>query len=801
MCLHTNLNAKDHQLTQPELASRYSAQVRRTEFGIPHIQAADWGSLGYGFGYAYAQDSFCVAMREIVFATGRSAELMGVAEGDIETDFLFRFLNGDKDRFRREFVEVLPQFVQDLIGGFTRGMNRYLDETGVENLPEGDLGCCNAAWVYAFDEVDLSMFLRRETLRGGSDNGIFRRALLAVEGPRQPLENLTGPRNWPLIQRQLQQGWRPFRRLNRGSNGLALGSRSTQNGRGMLLGNPHQPWFGAGAWYQAHLTIPGIYDVAGAALQGLPFIAIGFNRDVAWTHSVSFANHLTLYELKLNPENPLQYDYDGEWREIITETVDIQVQLADGSLETRSKTFYRSHYGPIINLVELNPLLDGWPLITGSVLALRDANLPTGLHGVEQWIAKGQAQDLSQYVEAVKRIRNPVFHEMAADRNGDAFYGERSAIPFVTQAQLDLCINGLLGPQLAQATTNAVIALDGSQSACEWGTDPEAPVGSHLYAASALPHLLTDDYVSNSNNSYWLSNANQPLEGFPTIMGPVGHEGMQQFLRTRLGHVMVAERQLASDGLSNTPLFDQETLKGMMYANRVYAAEIVLDDILSICASEEAIDVQEACSVLAAWDRKVNLDSRGAQVFTEFWNAIRTEFENRFQNIVESDALWAVDFDPAAPLSTPAGIDTSIASIRDSVIAALTQATEALANANVPLDAPWGEVQGLERNGERISIHGGAGTMGVYGAISVELQDGGYINPTGGNSYIQVVSWDESECPIADVILVPSQSTDPASPHFADQTKLYADKAWVRFPFCEADISAKQIGDTLVLEE
>ena len=91
--------------------------------------------------------------------------------------------------------------------------------------------------------------------------------------------------------------------------------------------------------------------------------------------------------------------------------------------------------------------------------------------------------------------------------------------------------------------------------------------------------------------------------------------------------------------------------------------------------------------------------------------------------------------------------------------------------------------------------------MGVYGAISAGLSQGGYVNPRSGNSYIQVVTWDESECPIADVILVPSQSTDPDSPYFADQTKLYSDKRWVRFPFCEQDIEANQVGDTLVLQE
>lgn len=119
----------------------------------------------------------------------------------------------------------------------------------------------------------------------------------------------------------------------------------------MLLGNPHrQPWQGSGRWYEAHLTIPGEYDAAGASLQGLPFIGIGFTKDVAWTHTVDYASRFTLYELKLNPNNPLQYEYDGEWRDITSQTVSALVKTESGDMETREKTFYTSHYGMIIDL-------------------------------------------------------------------------------------------------------------------------------------------------------------------------------------------------------------------------------------------------------------------------------------------------------------------------------------------------------------------------------------------------------------------------------------------------------------------
>ncbi|MEO0435501.1 MAG: penicillin acylase family protein [Pseudomonadota bacterium] len=790
-------------LPPPEPTPVLSAEIRRTEFGIPHIQADDWEDLGFGFGYAYAQDNFCVAMREIVFALGRSTELLGEEMGSVGSDFLFQFLNGDKESFEQEFVAQLPQFAQDLANGYTQGMNRYLRDTGVENLPEGDLGCRNAEWVFEFDVVDYFLYLRREALRGSSDQGIFRNALLSVTGP-DSVASSPQPSSAQLdaATDAIRESSQQLRNFDQGSNALAVGAEASQTGAGILLGNPHQPWFGAGAWYQAHLTIPGVYDVAGAALQGFPFIGIGFNKDLAWTHTVSFANRFTLYELPLNPDNPLQYDFDGEWVDIETEEVTILVKLSDGSLEERSFTFYISQYGPIVDLSGVSPLLGGWPMFNGSVLAFRDANLTTGVRGINQWITKGQASNLAEYAEALGQIGNPVFHEIAADRNGDAFYGEISAIPFVTQEQLDSCIRGVVGPLLAAATTNVIISLDGSDPSCAWGDDPNAPAGSNLYASEQLPQFFTRDYVSNSNNSYWLSDANNPLEGFPSVMGPLGGEGQQQFLRTRIGHLMVEERRSASDGLDDSPLFTLDSVKAYMYENRVYGAEVTLDDVLTVCNDESTpASLTPACTVLGDWDRRVDLTSVGGQLFTEFWNDISDELGAAFQGVVASDEFWLVDFDANDPLNTPRGIDLSLDANRERVINALTAAQQRLEENAVPIDAPWGDIQYLERNNERVPIHGGSGGMGVYGAISAGLREGGYVNPRAGNSYIQAVTWDESECPIADVVLVPSQSTDPESPHFADQTKLYSDKQWVRFPFCDQDIVDAQLGDTLLLQE
>ncbi len=800
LLLSVLLVACDDNNNNQNNAPEFQAEIRRTEFGIPHITANDWRGLGYGHGYAYAQDNYCVLMRLIAESSGRSAELMGETNGRLESDFLQRFINGEKEEFKEQVVDQLPQFAIDIAEGYTAGMNRYLRETGVENLPEGDWGCRNEPWVFEYDSIDYWMFLRKVALRGSSDQGIFRRALLSVEGPDTGMVAANAAERLAASE-GIVRASKQIRNMEIGSNGLAVGRDTTQDGSGLLLGNPHQPWFGDGAWYQSKLTIPGEYEVAGASLHGTPIIGIGFTKDLAWTHTVSFANRFSLYELKLNPDNPLQYDYDGEWRDIEQETITVQALQDDGTLEPRSYTFYTSQYGPVINLKNEEAALDGWPMFNGSILAFRDANLDTGPRLIQQWVAKAQAEDLDGYIDALSTIGNPVFHELAADRHGDAFYGEISAIPFVTQEQIDVCVEGLVGNLLADLTTNVILSLDGSNPFCEWGDDPNAPEGSNLYAADQLPQLRTTDYVGNSNNGYWLSDPNNPLEGFPTIMGPIGHEGNQQFLRTRIGHLMVEDRKNAVDGLDANPLFSFENLKAFMYDNRVYGAEVTMADIMTVCNTEAAASVLGACSALAGWDMRVDLDSRGAQVFIEFWRAIRSELENPFQNVVESDEFWRVDFDPEDPLNTPAGIDTELEVNHTRVIAALQRATDNLNGAGVALDAAWRDVQFLERNDENVPIHGGYGPAGIYGAIGGGLRDGGYVNPGSGNSYIQVVTWDESDCPIADVILVPSQSTDPTSPHFADQTKLYANKEWVRFPFCEEDIDAAQIGETMTITE
>jgi len=51
--------------------------------------------------------------------------------------------------------------------------------------------------------------------------------------------------------------------------------------------------------------------------------------------------------------------------------VEIEVRLADGTLETRSFTFYETRYGPVVNLASVSPLLgSSWGKSASSLIEL-----------------------------------------------------------------------------------------------------------------------------------------------------------------------------------------------------------------------------------------------------------------------------------------------------------------------------------------------------------------------------------------------------------------------------------------------
>ena len=137
-------------------------------------------------------------------------------------------------------------------------------------------------------------------------------------------------------------------------------------------------------------------------------------------------------------------------------------------------------------------------------------------------------------------------------------------------------------------------------------------------------------------------------------------------------------------------------------------------------------------------------------------------------------------------MNTPFGLNTSSELLEPSFADAVTD----LQAAGIPFDAAYGDYHTEPRGDERIPIHGGEGGQGVFNAISDVFTDGvGYDDVRAGSSFVMVASFEPgAKCVKDRTILTYSLSANPASKHYADQTRMFSQKEWVDPPFCPGQV-------------
>jgi acyl-homoserine-lactone acylase len=779
-------------LSGPGSDSGLHATIRRTSHGIPHVLANDFASAGFGYGYAFAQDNLCVLAREYVKVNGEQSRYFGpdgsysqggngATANNLNSDFFFQRI---KDAGKIEDLLALPpprgprQEIKEGVRGFVAGYNKYLRETGVDNLP--DSSCRGEPWVREITEMDA--YRRFYQLGLIASQGVAIDGIGGAQPPHPPIvpQQPTQQERDDMIAELKQR--LPLGGI--GSNAYGLGRDATDNGRGMVLGNPHFPWDGSERFYQAQITIPGKGSVSGGSLFGVPVINIGHTENLAWSHTVSTAFRFTPFELKLVPGSPTTYLYDGEPRQMKEETVTVQVRNADGSLSPRTRTLYSSHHGSILTSILGLPL---FPWTPGTAWAMGDANAGNFRY-LNHFFEVNFAQSVDELHEIIVRNQGiPWVNTIAADSSGDALYADMSVVPHVTNEKAATC-----NTELGRATFAALglPTLDGSLSSCEWGSDPDA-VEPGIFGPSNLPKLFRDDYVTNSNDSYWLSNPEEPLTGFDRI---IGDENTERSLRTRLGLIMVQQRLAGADGHPGDR-FTLPLLQEIMFNNRQYAGELWRTELSDFCysnatltnSSGASVDVSEACPIIEQWDQRDNLDSSGAVLFRRFASRALAAV-----GLERPPGIFDEEFSSAEPVHTPRGLNT----VNPRVQQAFADAVTDLRSAGIPLDAGLRDWQYERRGSERIPIHGGPGGVGVFNAINVSWvgsgANPGFPNVPHGSSFVMAAKFTgDAGCPVdARTILTYSQSTNPSSPYFGDQTRKFSNKEWVDEAFCEDEIAA-----------
>lgn len=765
----------------------YTATITRTEYGIPHITASNFGNLGFGSGYATAQTSACTLADIVLTGRGERSKYLGpdakFDDGVAINGTNFQIDALVADLHNRKVVEGIladPKAgpgseARQMVAGYAAGVNKYLtDIGGSQNIT--DPACKGAAWIQP-NATALDVWYGVYLANIIASTGNFLKEIVGATPPSLTDPGLPSLATFGIVPPELPDADELTASLktdeNFGSNATAVGGDASTTGSGMILGNPHFPWNGRFRFTQQQLTIPGQYDVAGGSLIGSPVVNIGWNRNVAWSHTVSTAYRFTPYEYR-TVGSPFTYlTANGLLKQVEKRNVTVTVKNADGTLGTRSTSFYRTPQGYVIDSPSQ---LMGWTPL--SFFAIRDAN-GEHLRTIDTFLDMGKAtnvRDLLARQDAAGGM--PWVNTTAADRNGDVLYADHSVVPNVSNNKANLCMTPI-GRVLQQLA--GLPALDGAlaDSACKWGTDADAQRPG-IFGPKNLPVAVRRDWVMNANDSYWLPNPAQKLEGYARI---IGCEKCVRTMRTRMVDRYVMDA-LAIGKI--TPV----QLRGFEHENRVMAAEVIgTPALVTICQKAAGGD---ACPVLASWDKTSNIDSRGYAIFEQFVTRLPKS------GLLQSGP-WQVGFSTKDPVATPNTIDTE----DPKIIRAMAQAIAFLRSKNIPMNATWGSVQVAgDRGASPIPLGGGdgdkAGNANALASRGV-LANTGFLKPiTYGSSHIQAISFLPNGAVDAKTILTYGMSDNPNSPWSQDQTQMFSQKQWVSFPWTPSQIAADQISSITV---
>jgi len=388
---------------------------------------------------------------------------------------------------------------------------------------------------------------------------------------------------------------------------------------------------------------------------------------------------------------------------------------------------------------------------------------------------------------------------MVASHDGRAVYLDNTNVGNLSKEAQEAWRQSLSRDRLAAGLYQQrnLVLLNGSDPRFEWIEDPQVPVAGTV-PFDERPFIERDDYIFNSNNSYWLSSPRQPLSGYSILYGPVE---TARSLRTRMNMRLLENRygDAGEDGK-----FNRREIQEALFDNRSLAAELLLPELVETCNAAQDESLAPACDALAGYAGHLDLESPGAVLFREWL----TRYDDA--DYFRAGELFREGFDAERPEVTPAGLAD-----RERALKELRGAIAVLKAAELPLDVGLDEAQFAWRNGEAIPVHGGLRPEGIAnlqmsgdpsdspisGVSPSPIADSRYLTDAGypvvhGSSFILTLGF-EDEGPVAEALLSYSQSGDPGSPHFRDQTDLYAAEKWRPIAFTADQVDA----DTKVTQE
>jgi penicillin amidase len=417
-------------------------EVYRDSFGIPHIYASSEHDLFMAQGFVHAQDRFWQMEFWRRIGAGRLSEILG--ESALENDAFIRTLGWY--RVASLELDLLTSEERSGLEAYAEGVNTYIDTnqgrlgleftilglTGVKFEPEPWTPVNTITWTKVM-AWELGGNMDSELTRSNIAARLGTPAVNTLMPPYSDDFPLIVP--YPLTGSTIQSV--PDAAFDThflgsgdgiGSNSWVISGSRTETGMPILANDPHLPIQIPSIWYELGLHCEPIgpecpYNVVGASFAGIPGVIIGHNDHIAWGVTNLGPDVQDLFIERVNPENPNQYEFKNEWRdmEIVREEI-----LVAGEDEPVVINVRITHHGPIINDVVggiEGEWSFGWQPLALSWTALKPGTI------MRSFLMLNQAQDWDQFREALRYWDVPSQNFIYADVEGNIGYQAPGRIP------------------------------------------------------------------------------------------------------------------------------------------------------------------------------------------------------------------------------------------------------------------------------------------------------------------------------------------------------------------------------------
>ena len=520
------------------------ATLYRDEFGIPHVYAPTLETAAFAVGYAQAEDRLEELLKNYRRANGTMAEVFGPSH--FRNDVIQRIFRHEEIS-REKYGQLSPK-TRAVIEAFQAGLKQFMKEHP-EQVP---------AWaqeIHPWDVVALGRFI--------------------IWG-------------WPMGEaggELLRAGIQPDDMAYRGSNEALLAPSRTAMKAPIAVIDPHLSWYGEFRFYQVRIYA-GDFNASGVCILGTPLPSLGHSRYCSIAMTTGGPDTSDIFVEELNPDNPRQYRYDGNWRDLRVRKVKIGVKNGD-KVDWKEQELEYSHHGPLVAHRKGKAYAMAIPY--AEEVGLTDQTYETMT-----------AHNLTEMKRALAHLQLMGQNVMVATVQGDIYYVRNGRVP------------------IRAPGTDPSRPIPGSYSTNEWR-------GLHPFSDLVQIENPPQGYMHNCNVTPFGMMKDSPLTPEKSARFPYLYNATRTAPRHQRAEMMTdlldAAREVTVEQAIDLA-FHPQVYRAERWQERLKAAWAKAPD------ADKPGDVASVFDSIQQWNRRSDADSEGALAYYAFKKGLGEDLAN-----------------------------------------------------------------------------------------------------------------------------------------------------------------------------